>query len=156
MRSVVLEWERKLAPARQFLEQAVAPVSDLLLRWVMAWVFFSSGWIKLDYLLSGKWDTVLYLFEEEHPVPFLPVEVAAMMGTAAETVLPALLAVGLFGRLAALGLMGVTLVIVSTGIAPLTLQGQLEHLLWIAALGALLVRGPGKISLDYLVFRKTG
>ena len=152
MSSIALEWEKKLSPAREFLENSVTPFSDLLVRLVIAWTFFKSGWMKLNYYLDDNWDVVLYLFEEEHPVPFLPPEIAAVMGTAAEVCLPILLVFGLFGRLAALGLIGVTVVIISTGIASFTLPGQLQHLTWLALLSVIATRGPGTFSLDHLIF----
>ncbi len=156
MLSMALSWEKKLAPARARLERAGAPLSDLLLRWAMAWNFFQSGWLKFNYYLDGEWDAVVYQFAEVHPVPLLPPEIAAVMGTASETIFSLLLALGLFGRLAALGLLGVTGMIVLSGIAPYTLEGQMEHILWFAALSVVLTRGPGALSLDRMIFRRTG
>ncbi len=156
MQGTVMELEKKLSPLREVLERVGQPLSDLLVRVVVAWIFLKSGWLKLSYYLDDNWDMVLYLFTEEHPVPFLPPEVAAVMGTCAETILPSLLLIGLFSRLAAMGLIGVTGVIVSTGIAPFTLAGQMEHITWLALLSVPLVRGAGKFSLDDFIFRKTG
>jgi putative oxidoreductase len=65
----------------------------------MAGVFFRSGLTKIQ-----SWETTLTLFEFEYAVPLLPPVAAANLGTAAGLFLPALLALGLLGRLSALGL----------------------------------------------------
>ena len=50
----------------------------------MANVFWKSGIIKWNQ----DWDTVVFLFTEEHPVPFLPPEVAAASGMLFELLCP--------------------------------------------------------------------
>jgi putative oxidoreductase len=108
----------------------------------VAQVFWLSGLTKLR-----DWDTTLFLFTDEYKVPLLPPAVAAVMGTGGELVLPVLLAVGLGGRFAALGLSVVNAVAVVslTEIAPAALQ---QHILWGALLAGVAVYGPGKGSLD--------
>lgn len=83
------------------------PLAALVARAYLAQVFFLSGLTKIR-----DWDTTLLLFTEEYRVPLLPPDLAAVLGTAGELVLPVLLLVGLAGRFAALGLSVVNVVAV--------------------------------------------
>ncbi len=118
------------------------PLAALLARAYIAQVFFLSGLTKLR-----DWDTTLLLFTEEYTVPLLPPEVAAIMGTAGELVLPALLLFGLAGRFAALGLgvVNAVAVISLSEIAPAALQ---QHITWGVLLAALALYGVGRWSVD--------
>jgi putative oxidoreductase len=80
----------------------------------------------------------------------LPPDVAAVMGTAGELVLPVLLALGLAGRFGALGLSVINVVAVLSlaEIAPAALQ---QHVLWGSLLGAVVLWGPGHWSLDRFI-----
>ncbi|MBY0463828.1 MAG: DoxX family protein [Burkholderiales bacterium] len=113
------------------------PLAALLARLYVAQVFFLSGLTKLR-----DWDTTLFLFTEEYKVPLLSPAVAAVMGTGGELVLPVLLALGLGGRFAALGLsvVNVVAVISLSDIAPAALQ---QHVLWGALLAGVAVYGSG-------------
>jgi putative oxidoreductase len=125
--------------------EALQPLALLAARLYVAQVFFASGLTKLR-----DWDTTLALFADEYQVPLLPPDVAALMGTAGELVLPVLLALGLAGRFAALGLFVVNAVAVVSlaEIAPAALQ---QHLLWGSLLVGLLLWGSGRWSLDRFV-----
>ena len=120
------------------------PLAALVARAYVAQVFFLSGLTKLR-----DWGTTVALFTDEYKVPLLPPEVAAVMGTAGELVLPALLVLGLGGRFAALGLsvVNVIAVISLSEIAPAALQ---QHITWGVLLAALAIYGCGKWSLDSL------
>jgi len=120
------------------------PLAALMARAYIAQVFFLSGLTKLR-----DWGTTVALFTDEYKVPLLPPEVAALMGTAGELVLPVLLVLGLGGRLAALGLSVVNIVAVISlsEIAPAALQ---QHITWGVLLAALAIYGVGKWSLDTL------
>ena len=120
------------------------PLAALVARAYVAQVFFLSGQTKLR-----DWGTTVALFTDEYKVPLLPPEVAAVMGTAGELVLPALLVLGLGGRFAALGLsvVNVIAVISLSEIAPAALQ---QHITWGVLLAALGIYGCGKWSLDSL------
>ena len=124
------------------LFEAAQPVALLAARLYVALAFFSAGLTKLR-----DWDTTLALFTDEYHVPLLPPELAAVMGTAGETVLPLLLVLGLGGRFAAAGLSVVNVVAVLSlaEIAPAALQ---QHVFWGSLLLALLLWGPGRWSLD--------
>ena len=125
---------------------ALQPLALLAARLYVAQVFFASGLTKLR-----DWDTTLALFADEYQVPLFSPGVAALMGTAGELVLPLLLALGLAGRFAALGLFVVNAVAVVSlaEIAPAALQ---QHLLWGSLLVGLLLWGPGRWSLDRFVW----
>lgn len=125
---------------------ALQPAAALAARLYVAQVFFLSGLTKLR-----DWETTLALFTDEYKVPLLPPAVAAFAGTAGEIFLPVLLVLGLGGRFAALGLFAVNAVAVISlqEIAPAALT---QHILWGSLLAALAVFGPGKWSLDQVVW----
>jgi len=123
-------------------------VIKLLMRIWIARVFYLSGLTKIDSDYNVTDITVL-LFKEEYKVPVIPPEIAAYMATGFELGCAALVAFGLFTRLATLPLIGMTIIIqifVYPNLWP-------DHMLWFAVLLLLLSRGPGKISLDYLICR---
>lgn len=115
----------------------------LALRIFPAMVFFQSGRTKVEGLFSIK-DSTWFLFEHEYALPVIPSNIAAVMGTTAEHVLPILMILGLATRLSALGLLGMTAVI-QTFVYP---GAWITHGLWGAALLAVVARGPGAWSLD--------
>lgn len=112
------------------------PLVDMITRLSIAEVFFSSGLLKLQ-----NWNTTLYLFSDEYHVPLLSPASAAIMATAGELGLSALLAIGLFTRFAALGLFVVNAVAVISYYyalkeSPAALQ---DHVQWAMMLGLILV-----------------
>lgn len=124
------------------------PDSLLLLvaRVAIATIFFQSGRTKVDGLLhitAGTYE----LFRTEYALPLLAPEVAAHLATYAEHLFPALLALGLFTRVSALALLGMTLVI-QTFVYP---DAWPTHLSWAALLLPLAARGGGDWSLDRVV-----
>ncbi len=118
------------------------PLALLAARWYVAAVFFRAGLSKLR-----DWDSTLALFADEYRVPLLNPTVAAFLGTGAELVLPVLLLLGLFGRAAAAGLtvLNVVAVISLMDVPDTALMG---HVFWGSLLFALLLWGPGPLSLD--------
>lgn len=115
----------------------------LLLRVFPALVFWQSGQTKVEGF-SIK-DSTWFLFEHEYALPLIPHEVAAVMATVAEHLLPILLILGLFTRLSALGLLGMTAVI-QIFVYP---DAWMTHGLWAAPLLAVVARGPGRWSVDH-------
>lgn len=109
-------------------------------------VFLRSGLLKLEGWADG---TTLALFREEYRLPLLPPEVAAWLATAAELSLPILLFFGLFTRLAALGLLTMTLVI-QLFVYPNAFD---THGTWAVVLLYLVKFGPGTVALDSLFAR---
>ena len=125
-----------------------APLLQLAMRLWIARVFFLSGLTKLQ-----DWDTTVLLFQEEYRVPLLPPDLAALMGTAFELGMPILLVVGLASRLAALPLLGMSLVIQFVLGAANPAYDSVEHVYWMFLLLAIVVHGPGALSLDHVIRR---
>ena len=127
---------------------ALHPAAALLARGYVAEAFFKSGLTKLR-----DWDTTLALFQDEYKVPLLPPDIAAVLGTGGELVLPVLLLLGLGGRFGALGLsvMNVVAVLSLAEIAPAALQ---QHVTWGVLLAGLVVFGSGRWALDCWVMRR--
>jgi putative oxidoreductase len=122
-------------------------------------------WVSLQFSKSGllklqSWDSTLYLFREEYHTPVLSPEVAAVAGTFGELFFPVLLYLGLFGRFGAIGMFAVNAVAVISYRQVLLAEGfeaaLAQHVLWGFMLIVLMVYGPGKLSLDYLLFQRRG
>jgi putative oxidoreductase len=135
-----------LESGRNIAERIPYSVVALVSRVAIANIFWRSGQTKVSGF-SIREET-FFLFREEYKVPLLPPDLAAYLGTIAEHVFPVLLVVGLATRLSALGLLGMTLVI-QFFVVP---GGWPEHLLWFALLGTIIARGPGTLSVDYLIW----
>ncbi len=143
---------------RTFNRLAAAVPASLplaLLRIAAAIPFLRSGLKKWDGLLQLN-DTAVLLFREEfrlhvlgNAYPFPAPALTAFLAGCAEVALPILLIAGLGTRFAALGLL------VMTGIIQLTVPGGWAnfHLPWAAMLFALLVFGPGRLSIDQVLFK---
>ncbi|HKX44004.1 MAG TPA: DoxX family protein [Burkholderiaceae bacterium] len=121
------------------------PVALLAARWYVAAVFFRSGLSKLR-----DWDSTLALFMDEYHVPLLNAKIAAFMGTGGELVLPVLLVFGLFGRFAAAGLT-ILNIVAAISLMDLPDPALMGHVFWGSLLLAILLWGPGSLSLDRLV-----
>lgn len=86
------------------------------------------------------------LFRSEYNLPFMDPVVAAHVATYAEHLFPILLVLGLFTRVAALALLGMTLVI-EVFVYP---DAWSTHLSWAGLLLPLIAHGAGALSLDHL------
>jgi putative oxidoreductase len=117
----------------------------LPLRAAAATVFWNSAQAKL-----ANWDTTIELFTDDYKVPLLPPEFAANMALGIELTTPVLLVLGLLTRAAALVLLGMTTVI-EIFVFP---QAWPTHIQWASILLVLLCRGPGKLSLDHVLWRR--
>jgi putative oxidoreductase len=127
------------------VERIPASIIGLVSRFAIADVFWRSGETKVDGWQVTQ--TTIDLFREEYRVPLLPPDVAAYIAAIQEHLFSALLAIGLASRLSAFGLFAMTMVIqifVYPGNWP-------DHLLWSSVLLYVIARGPGAISLDYLI-----
>lgn len=125
---------------------------SLALRLYLAWIFFKAGLTKI-----ADWETTLALFRDEYQTPLLSPEAAAVMGTLGELSLPLLLALGLLSRPAALGLFIVNLMAVISYPQLLTFDCPAalnDHRYWGILLLALVVFGPGRLSLDAWLKRR--
>lgn len=112
----------------------------------IAAIFFFSGRTKVDGFLTVN-DSAYALFRDEYKVPLIPPEIAAHMATYAEHLFPLLLVLGLFTRLSALALLGMTAVI-QIFVYP---DAWPTHLSWAGLLLYLVAHGAGKASLDNLI-----
>jgi len=131
---------------------ALTPPLDLLIRYDVASAYFKSGLTTIE-----SWDKTVFLFQEEYRVPLLPPQTAALLGTFGELVFPPLLRLGLAGRLAALSLFVVNIVAV---VSYWRVLGRNEaalasHYYWGVLLAVTLLHGPGRLSLDHWIRRRT-
>ncbi len=134
-------------PLRCIADHIGAPLFDLSVRLYLAYEFWKSGVLRFNDWKNGNFDNQVFLFELEHPVPGLDPTLAAYMTTGAELILPIMLVLGLFGRFAAGGLLVMTAVIEFT-------YGHFDvHILWAFLALSILIRGPGKLSLDSLILK---
>ena len=119
----------------------------LMARLSVAATFWRSGETKVEGFHVT--DTAVYLFETEYRLPLIDPWLAAHMAAIAEHLFPVLLVIGLFSRLSALALLGMTLVI-EIFVYP---DAWPTHGLWAVALILIVRQGPGLFSLDRLLFR---
>ncbi len=145
-------WE--LRACTRFSLSTCSP-SRCWVRVYVSWVFLKSGWLKLS-----DWSQTVALFESEYRVPLLPPHAAAVAGTAGELVFPVLLIVGLAGRLSALGLFAVNALAVVSYAHVLLQEGfeaaVAQHYLWGFMLLVIIFYGPGALSVDGLLARRSG
>lgn len=130
------------------LAERLLPESLLLLiaRLGAAAIFFLSGRAKVEgwfTITDGTFD----LFATEYALPLPPPHIAAYAATISEHLFSILLVLGLCTRGAALGLLGMTLVI-QIFVYP---DAWPTHLSWMGLLLPLLAKGAGAWSLDRLL-----
>lgn len=118
----------------------------LVARLGVASVFFESGRTKVDGILHIT-DGTYSLFETEYRLPLVPPHIAAHLATYSEHFFPILLVLGLFTRVGALGLLGMTTVI-EIFVYP---DAWPTHLSWAGLLLPIVFRGGGRFSLDRLI-----
>ena len=134
------------ARAGALLDRLPGSVLLLVARLGVASVFFLSGRTKVDGFLHIT-DSTYALFETEYRLPLIPPHIAAHLATYQEHLFPILLVLGLFSRVGALGLLGMTTVI-EIFVYP---DAWSTHLSWAGLLLPILFRGPGRYSLDHLL-----
>lgn len=130
-------------------------LTQLVLRLGLAVPFWRSGVNKWDGFLQLN-DVAVLLFSSEFklhlpggPYPYPAPGVVAFAAGLAEIILPLLLVMGLGTRLAAFGLLGMTLVIQLT--AP---DGWPLHITWAAMALGIMAWGAGRVSLDHWIGRR--
>jgi putative oxidoreductase len=127
----------------------------LLVRVYVGWVFLKSGWLKLS-----DWGQTVSLFESEYRVPLLSPHAAAVAGTAGELVFSVLVILGVSGRLSAIGLFAVNALAVISYAHVLFQEGSAaglgQHYLWGFMLLVIIFYGPGALSIDGLLARRSG
>jgi putative oxidoreductase len=148
-------------------------ISLLFVRLLAAKVFLASGLSKWNGFFDfneEKYDLFLYEFFCPEPIregalllcdantmdytegsfTVSLIETLAVVAGVVEVLLPVLLILGLFSRIGALGLVGMTLFI------QLAVFPEWDHwwnpaVWWFVALMVIVSRGPGKLSLDHLL-----
>jgi putative oxidoreductase len=121
----------------------------LVSRISIAAVFWRSGQTKLDGWHVSE--SAIELFREEYRLPVVDPVIAAHLATFAEHFFPALLVIGLATRFSALALLVMTLVI-QIFVYP---DAWPTHGSWAAIFLMLMTMGPGLLSLDYLIARRS-
>lgn len=116
---------------------------SLIARLGIAGVFLMSGRTKVEGFLTLT-DSTYELFRTEYKLPLIAPEIAAHLAAYAEHLFPALLILGLFSRLSAFALLGMTLVI-EVFVYP---DAWATHLTWAGLLLLIIAKGAGKWSLD--------
>ncbi|MDP9043524.1 MAG: DoxX family protein [Pseudomonadota bacterium] len=137
--------------------RAIDRLQSILLlaaRLYVAMIFFRAGALKV-----ADWSNTLALFRDTYKVPVLPPAWAACAGTFGELVFPVLIVLGLAGRVGAAGLFLVNVMAVASYLELFGFEcpaGINSHYYWGSLLLALVVFGPGRISLDELILRRMG
>jgi putative oxidoreductase len=146
----------KLVAAHAALGRLLDHFRSLVLlgtRFYVGWQFWKSGWLKVT-----AWNSTLELFRSEYHVPLLPPPVAAVTGAGGELFFPALLFLGLFSRVGALGAFFVNAMAVISYRQVLLAEGSEaalgQHILWGFMLLILAVIGPGRFALDSWLERR--
>src|SRR5262249_20565866 len=133
-----------LNSARVWLARFPLWLIQLAMRNAVGAVFLHSGMIKIDFCVFA-----IKVLHSEKKVQLLDTVWAAPRATFNELTFSVLLIVGLATRIATLPLLGM-IAVIQTFVYP---QAWTEHLLWASILVFLLTRGPGELSLDYLIER---
>lgn len=139
--TIIGRWNRIAEKLQEFISHNLIALAA---RIAVAAIFFLSARTKVEGLLSIK-DTTFLLFEEEYKLPLLPPEFAAHMATYAEHLFPILLVLGLFTRLSALALLGMTATI-QIFVYP---DAWPTHLTWAVPMLYLIGRGGGAWTVDH-------
>ena len=106
--------------------------------------FFKAGLLKYQ-----SWEFTVKLFQDEYRVPLLDPAVAARIAMVQELTIPILLFLGLATRMATVPLLGM-IIVIQMFVYP---NAYSDHLVWGSILILLLTRGPGMLSIDYLLDR---
>jgi putative oxidoreductase len=130
--------------AKRFLDSIPYSAIALIARAATFSVFWRSGTQKLS-----DWNSTLMLFRNEYRVPILPPHVAAYISASLELGGSVLVLIGLMTRTSVVLLLGMVSVI-QVFVYP---QAWPDHIQWLAFMFVLLARGPGRISIDALIWR---
>lgn len=147
MKPIALKVDQLVEPLRKIALHVGEPILILSARLYLGWAFFKSGLGRYESFTDSSWDTQVFLFNHEHPLPGIPGEIAAPLATIMELALPVLLLFGLFSRFAAAGLLMMTLVI------ELTYIHSNDHILWGFLALMIIIRGPGPLSADHFLVK---
>ena len=144
---------KKLYARIGLLDSAMEWLSPLFLLGLRAYVanaFFKSGLTKImDFSSTAA------LFENEYKVPVISPTLAAVSGTAAELILPALLLAGLASRPTAVALFIFNIVAV-VSYPDVSDSGVKDHILWGTMILTVAVFGSGRFSFDHELKSRLG
>jgi putative oxidoreductase len=140
MSAIAATWNRGIALCERIPFSLIA----LIARLAVFEVFWRSGSAKLD-----DWAGTLSLFTDEFKVPLLPPAIAAKLAAGLELGGSVLVLAGLGTRVAVLALLGMVAVI-QIFVFP---EAWPTHVQWAAFMLFLVAKGPGVISVDYLIAR---
>lgn len=140
-------YDRAASLAERMLQPSVLL---LIQRLGVASIFFLSGRTKVTGLFTLT-DGTFELFRTDYRLPLIPPEIAAYAATISEHLFSILLVLGLFTRLSASALLGMTLVI-EIFVYP---DAWPTHLSWAGLLLPLIACGGGRVSVDRFLKRPT-
>lgn len=152
MKTFLTSIDAGIEPLRKISDSFASPLLDLGIRLYMAKIFFTAGHIKLEKLMNEGWEEFVVPFQEYYPIPGIPADIAAPMAMAGELGLSVLLALGLFGRFAAAGLLIMTMAIQYLVPAEYGIQ-NVQHYFWMFLFSVILFKGAGAFSLDALLVK---
>jgi len=135
---------RWLISTRDWLGRFPLSIIQLGMRIGVGMVFFKAGLLKYQ-----SFEFAVKLFEDEYKLPFVAPAVGARMAMINELTTSTLLFLGLATRLITLPLFGM-ITVIQIFVYP---NAWPDHVLWASILLFLLTRGPGALSVDYLVER---
>lgn len=144
-----------LESLNQLCSKIPEDIIALVARIAVGLVFWRSAQTKIDgsTILGQKWqffnvsDSTFTLFEYEYELPIIPSDIAAYLATYSEFFLGGAIILGLFTRLSAIALLGMTLVI-QIFVYP---DAWPTHIMWLVPLLYLIKHGGGKASVDSLI-----
>ena len=128
----------------------ISPLFLLGLRVCIADVFIKSGLTKIQ-----DFSSTIALFENEYKVPVISPMLAAVSGTMAEMILPALLVAGIASRPTALALFVFNIVAV-VSYPDISAAGVQDHVLWGTMILVVAFFGAGRFSMDHWLKSRLG
>ncbi|MGH8113066.1 MAG: DoxX family protein [Rhodanobacteraceae bacterium] len=142
------------ARTSHWLATWIGPIVLLCMRIWVALAFWQAGLVKIASPLGTQ-----FLFETTYHVPLLPPDIAAVLATWIELIVPWFVGLGLLGRPFALFLFIYNIIAFSSfpalwphGFWPglFSTSAFADHKIWGLMLMAVIAWGPGRLSLDTL------
>lgn len=140
-----------IEPLRKLSTYTASPLFDLAIRLYVSWIFFSIGTIKFGAYLNGDITQAGSELAGNIPfdlfVPNMDASLATHICMFTALILPVFLAIGLFARFAAAGLL-IMMAVVFYNNPDINVFGAV---LMLVMTGSLFLKGPGFFSMDHLV-----
>lgn len=115
----------------------IRPAVNLAVRFYISYLVLMLAFIKIQ-----DWNAVLFMFENEYQVPFMPASVAAVITVALQIVCPIMIILGYRARIGAL------ILFLMAFISNYFYQPFVENEYWMLILAMLMSYGSDKWSLD--------